>query len=265
MLRPELTGAQRTLLIPLYARALDYRSKRSILHDRRADEIVRSIDFDFSTLGVSGGRALLPARSRQLDEWAREFLAGHPDALVLNLGCGLDSRYFRLGPSPTALWVDVDFPEVIEFRRNFYAEAPGYRMLATPLTAPDWLETLPGDRPVLAIADGVLEYLAEPDIATLFHRLVAHFGRGELAFDVMSLRLIRSRSFRLREATGGSLRWGVDDLGSVDAIEPRLRRTAARSIFATPYSPLGFRLVYVLLYPSRRVRQAIRLLRYDFP
>ena len=42
-----LTKTQETLLITLYAKALDYRSNRSILHDRAADELISSIDFDF--------------------------------------------------------------------------------------------------------------------------------------------------------------------------------------------------------------------------
>ncbi len=45
---PELGEVQETLLIPLYARACDAASRRPVLGDRRARELVDAIDYDFS-------------------------------------------------------------------------------------------------------------------------------------------------------------------------------------------------------------------------
>ncbi len=265
MLRIELSGAQRTLLIPLYARALDFRSPRSILHDRSADEIARRIDFDFSTLGHWRGSPLLAVRARQLDEWASEYLTRRPGATVLNLGCGLDARFERVRPPPSVRWFDVDYPEVIDLRRNFYSETPNHRMLATSLTAPEWLGAVDPGGPGLAIADGVFEYMAEGEVAGLLGRLVERWSEGEVAFDVMGRRTVRSVNRRLDATVGGRIVWSADDLRSVDALEPRLRRTAARSVFETPYTPAAFRTLAAVLFFSPGLRRAIRLLRYEFP
>jgi O-methyltransferase involved in polyketide biosynthesis len=261
----ELTGVQRTLLIPLYARALDYRSPRPILNDRTSDELVRRIDFDFTTLGVVHGNALLAVRARQLDAWTREYLDRQPTATVVNLGCGLDTRYDRVRPPATVRWFDVDFPEVIDFRRQFFPEGQEHRTIATSLTAPGWLDAVDRDRPGIAIADGVLEYLAPTDVADLLRRVVGHFREGEVAFDVMGQRMVRSANRRLSTTVGGELRWGVDDLRTVDAIDPRLRRTATTSIFTTPFTPAKFRALYVAFALSPGFRRTIRLLRYAFP
>ena len=63
-------------------------------------------------------------RAKAFDDWTRAFIEKHPDAIVLNLGCGLDSRVFRVDPPPEIAWFDVDFPEVIDIRERVY---PGAR------------------------------------------------------------------------------------------------------------------------------------------
>ncbi|MGK5558782.1 class I SAM-dependent methyltransferase [Actinomadura kijaniata] len=55
-------------------------------------------------------------RARRLDDWCAAFLGRHPDAVVLHLGCGLDSRVFRLDPGPSVSWFDVDLPNVVDLR-----------------------------------------------------------------------------------------------------------------------------------------------------
>jgi O-methyltransferase involved in polyketide biosynthesis len=74
-----------------------------ILGDRAAAEAVDRIDYDFARLRRSvlpwGNQFLVALRATQLDAWSHERLARHPDALVLHLGCGLDTRLFRLRPA----------------------------------------------------------------------------------------------------------------------------------------------------------------------
>jgi O-methyltransferase involved in polyketide biosynthesis len=88
----DLKGAPATLLITLYAKALDYRLPHPILNDERADQIVEMIDYDFERVTGFGDSVMMAIRARQYDEWLKEFLARHGDAVVLNLGCGLDTR-----------------------------------------------------------------------------------------------------------------------------------------------------------------------------
>jgi len=174
----ELTGAQKTLFITLYAKALDSRSKHPILNDKKADEIIRSIDFDFEHTAGFGNKGILVVRAKQYDEWTREFLNTIPNAIVLNLGCGLDSRILRIKPPSSVLWFDLDFPDVINERRNYYADHDNYRMIGSSITNSEWLEAIPKDRPSLTIADGVFEYLTRDEVKALFNRLTNHFPSG---------------------------------------------------------------------------------------
>ena len=261
--RVALSGVAETLLIPLHAKAIDYRSRHSILHDAKADEILRSLDYDFSSFKDSGRAVLLAVRARQLDEWVREFLRSYPTAIVLNLGCGLDSRVLRIDPPTTVDWYDVDFPEVIEARRAFYPDRPGYAMVGSSLNQPDWLERLPADQPVIAIADGVFEYLGESDVRQLLRRFADHFARGEVVFDVMNAYATQTGNSSLKATMQAELRWAVGDLLEVDALEPRLHRTATAPIYRSRYLPWSMRSFFWLAAFAPNLRTAIRLLRYD--
>lgn len=261
----DLSAEKETLLITLYAKAQDYRSKRSILHDAKADELVRSIDYDFERLKPFGTNTVLVARARQLDDWVREFIGSHEESTVLNLGCGLDTRVSRIGPPASVKWFDVDFPDVITVRRNFYSDGEGYRMLGYSITQPEWLELVPKDRPVMAVADGVLEYVPKDDVKALLNRVTGTFPSGQVAFDVMSSYALNRGNSELRtRMTGAELRWAVDTVSEVDAMDTRLRRTGTKSVFGSRYLPPGYRLAYIAVRFVPRVRNAIRLVRYDF-
>ena len=102
---------------------------------------------------------------------------------MLHLGCGLDSRAFRLDVPESVQWSDLDFPDVIELRRGLYPERAGYQLLASSVTDPDWLQEIPVDRPTLVVAEGVLPYLTEAEVRQLLVRLIDRLPGGELIFD----------------------------------------------------------------------------------
>jgi O-methyltransferase involved in polyketide biosynthesis len=258
-----LQGEQRTLAIPLYAKAMDFRSKRSILKDELASQLVDRIDFDFASIQSRAG-GLLVLRARQLDEWIREFLAEQPEPVVLNLGCGLDTRIARIDPPASVSWFDIDFPEVIQLRRSFFAEAEGYRMLGSSITQPDWLTQIPRHRPVIIVADGVLGYLAPRDVKILLNRLTDNFHHGRIVFEVLNSYAVRSANERIGARTGATVKWGVDDLREVDALDPKLRRTDAIPLLGSKFVPSRYRLLYGFLFLFPRLRNSMRVLRFEF-
>jgi len=259
-----LTGEKATLLIPLYAKALDSRSKHSILHDEKADEIVKMIDYDFEKLRHFGNGNVTVVRAKQLDEWVKEFLKLNPNAVVLNLGCGLDTRISRINPPSTISWFDVDFPEVIEERQNFYSNRDGYQMIASSVTASEWLEKIPKNKPVIIIADGVFEYLTEAEVKGLLNRITNYFPSGQVAFDVMNSYAIKMGKARLQKTTGGEHKWAVDDVNKVDTLNPKLKRIASLPLLQSKYLPLQYRFLFAIAYISPRYRNMIRLLRFEF-
>jgi O-methyltransferase involved in polyketide biosynthesis len=220
-----LTEEKETLLVTLYAKAEDSRVPDSMLHDRFAAEAVGKIDYDFSKVRM--GRAsemVIALRAKVMDDWTRKFMAAHPDAVVLHLGCGLDSRVFRLDPPPGVLWFDVDYPEVIDLRRRLYPDRAGYTLIASSVTAEDWLSQVPADRPAMIIAEGLLLYVPEEEVARLLERLVNYLPNGEVVFDnYSSLGLWMIRNTPSIKATGASVHWGIDDPHELERQVPMLK------------------------------------------
>src|SRR5262249_45239674 len=99
----DLSPLEQTALLTQYARALDSRlprhsrKARPILGDTLADDIVSRIDYDFAALGVPTSVVCQSAlRAKMLDDRVRAFTAEHPNAVVVDLGAGLDTGLFRV-------------------------------------------------------------------------------------------------------------------------------------------------------------------------
>jgi len=256
----QLTKAKETLFIPLLRRAKDSQSKRSVLHDTRALEIINAVDYDFSKIkGGSANHTVI--RAKQLDEWAKEFIASHPDAVVVYLGCGLDTRVTRINPPATIDWYDVDFPDVIAVKKNFYSDNAHYKMIASSITDEAWLTQIPDNRPALIIADGVMEYLTAEDVKNLLQRLTDHFPKGQMIFDVMG-----SSAVKIIAKRYGIHTWGVDDTSEIERWNPKLKKLDEIPLFQSQYMrllPVTSRIVYRLMAVSSKLR-SFKALRYEF-
>ncbi len=182
------------MLATLYAKALDADLPDPILGDRYAKDIVERIDYDWAKTAITARNSpSVTTRTAHLDTWAREFLAAHSSAVVLHVGCGLDTRYFRLQPGPHVDWYDVDHPEVATLCTQLFPVADHHRVVAASVTDPAWLAEIPNDRPALMIAEGLTMYLSEQDGVALLRRVVDRFPRGELQFDAFNRLGIKSQ------------------------------------------------------------------------
>ncbi|GAB5898769.1 class I SAM-dependent methyltransferase [Mycolicibacterium mageritense] len=179
-----LTPVEETGFLTLYARALDSRWARPILGDTLADETVARLDYDFSGLGVQTSVVCQTAlRAKMLDDRIRAFLTRHPDAVVVDLGAGLDSAVHRVAPVATVDWYSVDLPGISALRDRVLPPLQQAHTVAASLVDPDWTNPLPSDRPTFVVADGLFAFLTEPVIAGIFRRITDHFTSGEVAFN----------------------------------------------------------------------------------
>ena len=136
------------MLWTLAMHAHDAESPQPILGDRFAGDLLERVDQP-PELGVSlgGNTPLICTRAKLIDDAARAFLARLDEAVVLHLGCGLDSRVLRGDPGPGVRWFDVDQETVIELRRRFYDDRENVEMVAASVTDPGWWSEVPDDRP----------------------------------------------------------------------------------------------------------------------
>jgi O-methyltransferase involved in polyketide biosynthesis len=248
-------------LTSLHLRARESRFTESILADHAAVEALNRINYDFDTMDRSAKAGISPfmaaVRAKQLDRWAADFLSRHPEAIVLHLGCGLDSRAFRIDLPVGVRWYDIDFPEMIELRRKIYPTDRRHHTIGASVTEPGWLECVPDGQPVLIVAEGLLMLLPEEDVRVLLNRLTDRFLFGELIFDALAPWVTRFSD---------SIYWGVATGRDVERMNQRLR--LVDEVFLTAHHrqvPIWrYRAVLHFMNTLPGVRSMARQLRYEF-
>jgi len=231
----QFTKEKETMLMMLSSKAIQSQWKNPILRDPWAEEAMRHIDYDMSkTLtGVASwgmwkeiGCTIIATRAATFDQLTNHYLADHPDATVLHVGCGMDSRVFRVDPTANVQWFDVDYPDVIDLRRQLLPEreatsAGQYHLIGAPLNDLRWLDEVPRDRPALLIAEGALMYVSEADVKALLNTVVAHFPGGQMIFDVVHPVILKQVGSNVG-GTGATYKWGLDDPQDIKQLEPKL-------------------------------------------
>lgn len=233
----DLSGPPQTMLDMVYAKALDAESPQPVLGDPYAKHLMAQLDYDWSKSPIVRQRrrqvTSIAVRGAQFDIWAGQFLSAHPHAVVLHLGCGLDSRVFRLDPGSDVEWYDVDYPDVIALRERLYPTRGHYHLVSSSVTDPCWLREIPSDRPALLLAEGVSMYLPERGGIDLLRRVVDHFPAGELQLDFWNRFGMRAqqKSNKVVRWSGSELGWAVDGPDQIVACVSGVRTIAAVSVF----------------------------------
>jgi O-methyltransferase involved in polyketide biosynthesis len=262
-----LTQEKETLFVPLYGKAMASRQPDPILVDRKAEEILARVDYDFSQLKTPPQtRITLAMRAKKLDGAVRDFLSAHKPGLVLHLGCGLDSRIERVAPGPVP-WYDLDYAEVIALRRQFYEETATYHMLGTSVTDPAWLAAVAEPGPAIIVAEGLLMYLQPAEVKALVLRLRERWPGSQLACDVFSQMTVdRIRRHPAIRKTQAEIHWGLDDAREVEGWAPGIRLLEEWPYTASPdvgKLGLGFRLMFRLMGAIPAAQKAHRVVRYQ--
>jgi methyltransferase (TIGR00027 family) len=252
----KFTKEKETMLITLSSRALQSQWKDPILRDPWAEEAMRHIDYDLSKQlsGVASwsmwkdiGCTIVATRAATFDQLTKAYLADHPDATVLHVGCGMDSRVFRVDPPASVQWFDVDYPDVIDLRRSLFPERGGsYHLIGAPLDDLRWLDEVPRDRPGLFIAEGVLHYLSESEVKALLNAVVAHFPGGQMIFDICNSMIVKRAGSNVG-GTGATYKWGLDDPQDIQQLEPKLeliKEFRPSELVAFSRFPLWWRALY---------------------
>ena len=185
-----LGQVQETMLIPLYARAVESRRKNPILEDPKAAEMVESIDWDFRKFGERQRTFACALRSAMFDDWVKEFLRFHPEGTVVEIGAGLNTRFERLD-NGRLHWVDLDLPDVVELRRKFFTDSERRITLGGSVLDPGWIETVrQRPEPYFFVAETVFVYLQEHEVKAALAQIACNFPRACIALDTASRRAV---------------------------------------------------------------------------
>jgi O-methyltransferase involved in polyketide biosynthesis len=221
MTTPNLQGVARTLLVPLACRAIESVRPDAIIHDPRAVEVYDALGGNPDFLMGMGGHDLFATamRVRKFDTFARAFLAKNPGGLVVDIGCGLDTRFDRLNDGQMA-WLGVDLPEVIELRRKWLPDGERCKTIAQSMLEISWLDEVARlNKPVIFLAEGVLPYFSSGDVKPLLMAMAARFPGGELVFDALSplMNWFHNQTSSVLKRSGTRVRWNAKNPGELEA------------------------------------------------
>ena len=217
---PNLQGVARTLLVPLACRALESPRPDAIIHDPRAVEVYNAIggNPDF-LMGMSGTDVFVTMmRARQFDMFARAFLDRNPGGLVVDMGCGLDTRFDRLDDGQMT-WLGVDLPEVIDLRRKVLPDGERCKTIPQSILEISWFDEVAQlNKPVIFLAEGVFPYFSCADVKPLVMMMARRFPDGELVFDAASLFIARhhNRTSSVLKRSGTRIRWDAKNPQEVE-------------------------------------------------
>jgi O-methyltransferase involved in polyketide biosynthesis len=215
-----LDGVSETLLITLYVRARESQRPDAMIKDDKAVAMVNQITCNFSRLRMQRHDEIaVIMRMRKFDGHVRSFLMRNPHAVVVHIGCGLDTRFERVD-NGSVEWFDLDVPDVIELRQQLInAESKRYHTLSTSVFGNDWVEEVSRyqPRPFMFLAEGVFPYFEEVQIKSLFLELRDRFPGSELVCDAHTPFVIWADNLQLAFArVKARLHWSLKNPKDVE-------------------------------------------------
>jgi methyltransferase (TIGR00027 family) len=180
-------------------------------------------------------------RARKYDSYAKDFIAKNPGGLVVSLGCGFDTRYWRVSDNAWN-YIEVDLPEVIAAKKKVLGDRLTYRTIGCSVLEEDWIEEVRSlqDENILFLAEGLLMYLPPADVVALFSKLATSFSKSEIVFEVVNKKYTqglwkKSVESKMKRNLGSdadaSYEFGVREAGEVEAYNPAIKVVEEWSYF----------------------------------
>ncbi len=257
-----------TTLIPLWAKAVESKEKDPILVDTQAYATLKSLGYDldyYSKWRQNPSQVGCCLRARWMDVETLKYIHGHPDCQVIQLGAGLDDRFRRIGmPREVVRWYDLDLPEVALMRKEVLPEAERNEIISMDLFDPAWMQRLHATGlSTLIILEGVMMFLDEEKIRTLFQLIVEHLGDAVVLFDsVPQLAVGRAKYHDAVRKYNPSVEytWGLKEGKDIERLSPHvnMRETVPLSDLPKAYKfCLPLRLLYLIPYFRHRANQLL--------
>ena len=215
-----LAGVPRTMLMTTRARVDEHQRSDGIFRDPHIVEWWPSLPWDPALDGMYVPLAQLgwAVRAHLFDQVVRRHLSTYANPVVIELGAGLSTRYYRVGQS-CRHWLELDLPEVTELRRQLDTESDRHRFLSTSALAFDWMDEVPEGPPetLLILAEGLLMYFEPAQVQGLINQLKQRFSGANLVFDAVG-GVTQGRGAKQLAQLGAPLKWFIKNERDISAM-----------------------------------------------
>jgi O-methyltransferase involved in polyketide biosynthesis len=193
----KLSDVEKTAILTLIYRAVESEKKNPIFKDHMAVLLLERLMakaseeeknwilkwIQYSRI-YSGDRKPSIQRAKKLDCIVNHFILTHSSCTVINLGCGFDTRFWRIENTKCS-FIDLDLPEVIELKKEILESH--YELISCSVMDTSWIDkvTTNGNSNFLLIAEGLFIYLSEQDVARILSAISQKFICSKIAFDMV--------------------------------------------------------------------------------
>ncbi len=185
----EKNTVQETLIIPLFARKVCSELYPNLYRDETAVRLIEKIDYDFSeaeknsrSLMQRFGSLEVAMRQNDLAFEVRDYLKDHPNAAVVNLGCGLDGTG-RACDNGNCKIYNLDYPDVIAVRNELLPAGEREENIPCDLNDTAWFSKIDASGGAIFFASGVFYYFLTEQVKALVQSMANAFPGGVLVFD----------------------------------------------------------------------------------
>lgn len=222
-MKVKLGTVQETMLIPLVIKASETQRPKARIRDKKAVEILEQLELDTDKYDKFMSHEGVVARTIMFDRALKSYLQQYPDAVCVNLGCGLDSRFSRVD-NGSILWYDIDLPDAIAVRKQFFQEEERVRLIEGSILEPDWTRLVKKGKKVIFIAEGILMYFTREQVKALLGVISQEFTDYILLAELMPLAAARmSKHHDTVKNTGAVFSWGTDSGKELEQLRPGLK------------------------------------------
>lgn len=220
-LNQKLTGVPRTMLMTTRARVEEHQREDRILNDPKIADWWQHLEWDTeldSYYNSSITQLSWVVRSKIFDSITKKHLTNHPDAVVIELGAGLSTRYYRVGQN-CRCWLDLDVPSVTNLRQQLDTESQQHRFLSYSVMDFNWMNEIPDCNPesLLIIAEGLLMYFELEQIQDFVNRFKQRFPGATLVFDAAGFSP-KSKGAKQLASLGAALKWFIKNERDIEAL-----------------------------------------------
>jgi methyltransferase (TIGR00027 family) len=232
----DVNSVSETALLTLRSRVIESERKDPVITDPMARDILEGIDPLIS--GEVRERILkrklrtamtmyIALRSDIYDRYTKAFLEKYPDGLVINLGCGLDTRYWRAVNDPQR-YIELDLPEMIDLKKEILGDRIPYEMIGCSVLEDEWIERIATrqSEKILFLAEGLLMYLPPDDVKSLIKKISEKFSRSQFVIEVVKEKYTRGLWKKMVErkmrrsagsSAGSSFNFGVKNAKEIES------------------------------------------------
>lgn len=218
-IKPTINGSAETMLQSFYARAQYSKRKNHKLYDAKAVELVDKIDYDFSAAAKDSamGKGVI-ARTIVFDELVKNYIEKNPGCTVVNIACGLDTRFYRMDNGKIT-WYNLDLPETIAIRNQIFEESGRVSTIGISALDSAWPKEVKVRGKMLFIIEGLSMYLTAEENGKILKVIKDNFDNAYILMECLAKTWIKKEGIEKSiQQTGSKFVFGADhfeDLGNM--------------------------------------------------